>query len=469
MRDKQVRKASPSRVSECKVFSHSALWLWSVLVETLRLLGLLFPGRLRRFFEERKSYKKELEKIRSLRGQHKHSVLFFCSSAGEYEQARPLLEHWQEKSVLCTLVFFSPSGTSYAKTQREQNIFFLSPLDTLWDWKALFEAAQPDATLVVRHELWPCFLHIASIYSTLYLLNASQGSRPLSRWGSFLRSHLLSYFSAIHSVSEKDAQFFKNLLPANSKTSIFVSGDSKFDRVIQRSAAKKDRVAEIKAELDRAFPSKPLRLTLGSAWPADVELGLEAFLSYKNANKSSLAGREDSVGSISSKPPRVLQCIIVPHQPNQVHLAEIQQNCQSKRLSCILFSELKNYKAEGPIKDVVIVDAMGWLCELYGASDLAFVGGAMHHQVHNVLEPASHGLSIAFGPLYQNSHEAIKLVEASLACSVRDTTELLTWITKHLARPADKTSVLQFLEKEAQASKKMISQIEQASLLKQQE
>jgi 3-deoxy-D-manno-octulosonic-acid transferase len=61
--------------------------------------------------------------------------------------------------------------------------------------------------------------------------------------------------------------------------------------------------------------------------------------------------------------------------------------------------------------DVLIVDRVGVLARLYSLSHLAVVGGGFGSGVHNVLEPASLGLPVIFGPRYQKSPEAIRLVQ----------------------------------------------------------
>ena len=74
-----------------------------------------------------------------------------------------------------------------------------------------------------------------------------------------------------------------------------------------------------------------------------------------------------------------------------------------------------------------IINKMGILAELYALGDCAFVGGALHYQVHNVLEPFAHNIPIAYGNLYKNSHEAISLAEKNLATIVTNPQEMLTW------------------------------------------
>ena len=39
---------------------------------------------------------------------------------------------------------------------------------------------------------------------------------------------------------------------------------------------------------------------------------------------------------------------------------------------------------------VVIVDEIGLLSDIYHHTDFAFIGGGLHHKVHNVLEPFVH-------------------------------------------------------------------------------
>lgn len=48
-------------------------------------------------------------------------ALFFCSSAGEYEQAKPLMEQIKTKGFEPVIVFFSFSGYSFAKARSESS------------------------------------------------------------------------------------------------------------------------------------------------------------------------------------------------------------------------------------------------------------------------------------------------------------------------------------------------------------
>ena len=75
--------------------------------------------------------------------------------------------------------------------------------------------------------------------------------------------------------------------------------------------------------------------------------------------------------------------------------------------------------------DVVVVDRVGVLGDLYAVATAAFVGGAFHDAgLHSVLEPAAFGAPVMFGPRHTSSRDAGLLVDDDAAKSVRDSDEL---------------------------------------------
>ncbi|RYZ51884.1 MAG: hypothetical protein EOP07_20530, partial [Proteobacteria bacterium] len=57
----------------------------------------------------------------------------------------------------------------------------------------------------------------------------------------------------------------------------------------------------------------------------------------------------------------------------------------------------------------------------------AWVGGALHYRVHNVLEPACRGLYLCFGPMHETSQEAKGLVKQGLARVIHNGHEFYQW------------------------------------------
>jgi 3-deoxy-D-manno-octulosonic-acid transferase len=84
--------------------------------------------------------------------------------------------------------------------------------------------------------------------------------------------------------------------------------------------------------------------------------------------------------------------------------------------------------------DVVVVDRLGVLGELYALADIAFVGGGFHSAgLHSVLEPAAFGAPVLFGPRHQNSRDAALLAQRGGGASVSNEADIVrrarAWMT----------------------------------------
>ena len=93
---------------------------------------------------------------------------------------------------------------------------------------------------------------------------------------------------------------------------------------------------------------------------------------------------------------------------------------------------------EDPPADVVVLDTIGELAQLYRLATVVFVGGSLVPTGgHNILEPAVFGRPILFGPHMQNFKEiAAAFLEKRAAVEVRDEWELETAFKDLLADPA---------------------------------
>lgn len=406
------------------------LFFWSCLWEGLAVLLLLcawIPG-LAPKARLRLLKPRQLRTLAALRKQQPRALLFFCSSAGEYEQALPLIEKLEtEGAALSLVVFFSSSGFHFARARAEPRPYLLAPGDSLWQWRRLLRVLRPSACFVVRHELWPGFLAAVRPVCPLYLVNASShqgacnqrasasessqalasaqtpGPRVRGR-GVRLKSKLLQNFSRIYVVSENDRKAFLHAyaLPADK---LHVSGDTKYDRVFQRALLNRSSCQHYQSLLEAQAPGAS-RLIVGSAWPADVAVALKAL------QRLQAPAALVEPGCSLSLPLPFLQVVIALHVPSQSQLAAVIESCKALSLTYELLSSLPGSQGGQAPAQVVIADRMGVLAELYGSCHLALVGGALHHQVHNVLEPACYALPLAFGPLYKNSGEACLLVQA---------------------------------------------------------
>lgn len=380
---------------------------FGILRPIIKILALFVP-KIAGQIKERPDVSAIARDLAVVRAQFRECAIFFCSSAGEFEQALPIISRLQSSAdTYVQVIFFSQSGLDYVKARREKIPCMLMPLtDSIWQWGWLFSALLPTLTCVIRHELWPGFLTIAGRFSRLYLIDASfsHGEKNSRIWG-FFRRRLLQHFDHIFAVSQSDYNYFTDGcgIPSSMVT---VTSDTKYDRVVERAQARPDLVANLRDQLQHLTPDgTKYRLVLGSAYVNEIELLISAITGHKELL-------------------RLWQVIIVPHQLKISNVDAISTKIENQGYRPIKYSSIDHSTQPSHF---IIVDKMGMLAEIYGTADAALIGGALHHQVHNVLEPASHGLAIAFGPFYKNSQEAIHLVEAKLATVVNHGVEFTDW------------------------------------------
>jgi 3-deoxy-D-manno-octulosonic-acid transferase len=154
---------------------------------------------------------------------------------------------------------------------------------------------------------------------------------------------------------------------------------------------------------------------------------------------STLRGEEAAVlrafGRIKATLPSAL-LILAPRHPER--FAEVDKLSRDARLVTMRRSELP-IDAE-PRADVVVLDTLGELAQLYQVATAVFVGGSLVDQGgHNILEPAIFGKPIVFGAHMQNFKEiADAFLSNDAAIQVRSDEELadvlLTLVTDPVRR-----------------------------------
>jgi 3-deoxy-D-manno-octulosonic-acid transferase len=101
--------------------------------------------------------------------------------------------------------------------------------------------------------------------------------------------------------------------------------------------------------------------------------------------------------------------------PNKIQI-------QNTEPGTVLFSELTPENAG--LASVLIVDGIGYLSHLYQYATIAYIGGGFGVGIHNILEAATFGKPVIFGPNYLKFREAVELIEAGGAFSINNTRQL---------------------------------------------
>ncbi len=427
-----MQSSKPSLTSFQKLFLSVYTAVGLLTYPVVWILTPFFPI-LRRQLASRGLSTAVLQELKQRRQAYQHSAVFFCSSAGEYEQALPMIHRLSsEHKTFCVLFLNSVSGYQYARVRDEKTPFFLAPLDFYWSWHEVFKILQPQITVVVRYEFWPAFLANAWRYSRLYLVDAGsleqdqRQNQPLSGLQFVFKKFVLSFFDKVFLVSENDRGQYASL---GVGAKIEIAGDTKYDRVLERLDSQTGQVKRIQEIFHSVFGSKKFFI-VGSGWRPEIELGLTVFVQLPQEVRAGW------------------RLILAPHDIGKDMVNWIQGAASERGLKLLLFSQLLdergnlNEAAVGSERELLLVDTMGKLAEIYGSGSLALVGGAFDRKIHNVLEPAVHGLLIAFGPNYSAQKEAIMLKQEKLATVVSNSDELKRWWLSHRdPQPSDKAAV----------------------------
>ncbi len=319
-------------------------------------------------------------------------------SVGEILAALPLARELKNLLPQAGLIVSSgtETGQAVARVQFEAlgALVCYFPLDIPWAVRRYLERLQPQIAVTLESEIWPNFLELAHQRAVLLALaNARVSDISFRRYlkYSWYVDNIINNYDIITAGTSQDYQRLKVMGVDSGK--LHFSGNLKYDRLLQgRDEA---RAREFQGLLHGAAPAsveaEPVWLA-ASTHPGEEEVVLEAYQELRG-------------------PYPALLLVLAPRHPERA--AALGALLARRQLSYHLWSRLK-MGLETRRHPVVLVDTIGDLYSLYGAADLAFVGGSLvPHGGQNILEAAAWGLAPIYGPNLQNFRWAEKIMQAA--------------------------------------------------------
>jgi 3-deoxy-D-manno-octulosonic-acid transferase len=330
-------------------------------------------------------------------------------SVGEGLQARPVLERMRQQrpDVQLAYTHFSPSAADLA---RKLDVDFRDylVLDTASDVAAAIDALRPTALVYSKLDVWPNLTAAAKQRGVRLGMISATLAEGSSRRSGIAKSLLHDAYASLDAVGAIDAADADRLVKLGVReTVIEVTGDTRYDQVWER-AASASRTGRTHPELG-ALSSDRFTIVAGSTWPPDEAVLLSAFAQLRRSSPD-------------------VRLIIAPHEPTPAHIEPLLQWAKQARISVALLSHTISSAA-----DIVVVDRTGILGDLYALASVAYVGGGFHNAgLHSVLEPASFGAPVLFGPRHRMSRDALLLIQNGGGVSVADERSLVTTLTRWL-------------------------------------
>jgi 3-deoxy-D-manno-octulosonic-acid transferase len=314
------------------------------------------------------------------------SVWIHAVSVGETLTARALAADL--KAQYPRLRLFLSTTTIAGQQVARQNLqqvdgVFYFPFDWTFIVRRTLNLVKPRVFIMMETEIWPNLLRMCRKRGVkTVVINGRISSRSYPRYR-IVRPFFRRVLADVDRFCMQSEESARRLIDLGADPSrVTITGSLKFDSLELPTASSHGKPRERVLRFFRISPNRPV-VVAGSTMRGEESAVLRAFARVKKTSPSALA-------------------IVAPRHPER--FGEVERLAREAGFVTIRRSELP-IDAE-PRADVVVLDSIGELAQIYQLATEVFVGGSlMDHGGHNILEPAIFGKPIMFGPYMQNFKE----------------------------------------------------------------
>lgn len=321
-------------------------------------------------------------------------IWFHAVSVGEFEAALPLIEALEARRPDLEVVISTTTTTAHGVAVKKGGgrPVFLFPLDFGVCVRRTLKRVRPSMLVLVDLELWPnLILNCRARGLPVVVANgrvSASGHARMRKVAWLLRP----FVRRIDRYLVQNEEYAERLLSLGvGAESVRVTGNLKFDRPAVPEPA------ETRARFEKAwgYAAGGNRWIAGCTHSDEEHILLEVHRSLREQHPD-------------------LSLIIAPRHVERA--AEVAERARDYEFS-VAFSTVGEFGAieadHGAPPDVLVVNEVGRLAELYACADVAFVGGSLIPRGgHNVLEPVAAGTPTTHGPFTANFRDVVNLLAA---------------------------------------------------------
>ena len=347
------------------------------------------------------------------------SIWIHAVSVGEALTARALIGDLRERypGLRVFLSTTTLTGQQVARNRlRDVDAVFFFPFDLPVFVNRTLRLVRPRLFIMMETEIWPNLLRACrrtGVKAVLVNGRISQRSFPRYRLARGFFRRVLADVDRFCMQSDGSARRVIEI--GADPARVTVTGSLKFESV-ENPAALAGRGAGRVLRFFRIPGGRPVFLA-ASTLKGEEQAVLSAFAAVRRVQPTALL-------------------IVAPRKPERFGEAESLARAEGHRV--VRRTELA-IDAE-PRADVVILDTIGELAQLFQVATVVFVGGSLvDHGGHNILEPAVHGKPILFGPYMQNFAEiAGQFLASQAAVQVAGADELVDVVVRLSGDPVER-------------------------------
>ncbi len=330
---------------------------------------------------------------------NKSVIWIQAASVGEVMAAEPLIKKLKEKYPHKKIVLSTMTDTG-RKTAKKNDlvtvIYF--PLDFKWIVKRSLKIINPDLIILIETELWPNFIREAKKINAKIMVASGRISDNSIKSYKYLKPLLQKTLTQIDYFSMQTNDDRNRIIELGAPSSLVtVEGNIKFDRDFNDSNLTVEVIRE-----EFKIEKNQIVVVAGSTHNDEEKRLISVYNKLKDKYPD-------------------LVFLIAPRYIDRSK--KIKELYKKNNIKTKLRTEISNRK-QG--EDLIIVNTLGELVNLYKIADLVFVGGSLIEKGgHNILEPAAQKSAVFFGPYMFNFKKDTKyFLKNSAAIQVNDEKEL---------------------------------------------
>ena len=260
---------------------------------------------------------------------------------------------------------------------------FYFPFDWTFIVRRILTLVRPRLFIMMETEIWPNLLRECRRRGVrTAMINGRISNRSYPRYR-LIRPFIRRVLGDVDRFCVQSEESARRLIDLGADPArVSVTGSLKFDSLELPAATVHGRPRDRVLRFFQLAPSRTV-LVAGSTLRGEEAFMLRAFARIKTSMPGALL-------------------ILAPRQPER--FVEVERLAREAGFATVRRSELP-IDAE-PRAEVVVLDTIGELAQLYQLATAVFVGGSLvDHGGHNILEPAIFGKPIVFGPYMHNFKE----------------------------------------------------------------
>jgi 3-deoxy-D-manno-octulosonic-acid transferase len=314
------------------------------------------------------------------------SIWIHAVSVGEALTARALAADLKSRYPRLRLFLSTTTIAGQQVAQRSlQHIdeVFYFPFDWAFIVRRTLKLVKPRVFIMMETEIWPNLLRLCRQRGVkTVMINGRISSRSYPRY-KLVRPFFRRVLGDIDRFCMQSEESARRLIDLGADPALVtVTGSLKFDSLEMPAATSHGKPRERVLRFFRISPGRMV-IVAGSTVRGEEGAVLRAFSRVRTTMPNALL-------------------VLAPRQPER--FVEVERLARDEGFLTVRRSELR-IDAE-PRAEVVVLDSIGELAQLYQLATAVFVGGSLaDHGGHNILEPAIFGKPIVFGPYMQNFRE----------------------------------------------------------------